>query len=245
MTALSAHQLEQYSKDGFLIVRGLFGTDDIASFRKECDRLWKEVDIEESSCRVQWRKGIDGRKIADRIDPILDISPIALATASDQRLIGPVEELLHGMQARIFKAKLISKWPQTCGYGMHQDFCYWQDYTTASPDCFVTALLALDYFDEVSGTVEFFPGQHHQRLPSARGNPKDADESRMDLSHGVLAQLDPGDMVFFHSLTPHRSGPNLSEFSRQSLFFSYITPEWADIAERYYATRPVDFMGAQ
>ncbi len=244
MTMLSAHQREQYVRDGFLIVRGSFGPNDVASLRKESGRLWESVVIEESSLRVQWRKRIDGRKTADRIDPILDISPIAVATARDKRLTRPVEDLLRCSQASVFKAKLISKWPQTCGYGMHQDFCYWQDYTTASPDCFVTVLLALDCFDPGSGTVEFFPGQHHHRLPAPPGNPKDADESRMDLSKGVLAQLDPGDIVFFHSLTPHRSGPNLSEFNRQALFFSYVTPECADITERYYTARPTDFMGA-
>jgi 2-aminoethylphosphonate dioxygenase len=245
MTVLSNQQIEKYIKEGFLILRGLFGVDDIAMLRNESERLWSSVDIEESSPRVQWRKRIDGGKTADRIDPVLDISPIISATAWEQRLIGPVGELLRCAQPQVFKAKLISKWPGTCGYTMHQDFCYWQDYTAASPDDFVTVLLALDYFDTFSGTVEYFPGQHHNRIPSPPGNPNDVDESKMDVSNGVLVQLDPGDIVFFHGLAPHRSGPNLSELNRQSLFLTYVTPEHADITARYYAGRPADFIGAQ
>jgi 2-aminoethylphosphonate dioxygenase len=245
MTTLSAQKIEQYSNEGFVVVRQMFEPEYVESLREESRRLWESIDIDESNPRLQWRWRIDGGKTTDRIDPILDISPAVLATSRGNRLMEPAGQLLHCEDPRVFKAKLISKWPQTLGYEMHQDYCYWQPYTKASADCFVTALLALDRFDEGSGAVEFFPRRHDQRVPPPRDNPNDADEREIDLATGVMVGLEPGDVVFFHGLVPHRSGPNKSEHNRESLFFTFVRPEHVDIIDRYYAGRPVDFVGTQ
>jgi ectoine hydroxylase-related dioxygenase (phytanoyl-CoA dioxygenase family) len=79
-------------------------------------------------------------------------------------------------------------------------------------------------------------------LPIASENTRDIDERRVDLSAVVRTALQPGDVVFFHPLTPHRSGPNRSESNRESLFFTYVQPGHADLMERYYSARPQDFM---
>jgi ectoine hydroxylase-related dioxygenase (phytanoyl-CoA dioxygenase family) len=242
MSSLSAIQVEQYAKEGFLVVTKVFEPDYVDRLRIECNRLWQSVDIDESNRRIQWRKKIDGGQTADRIDPVLDISPVLLAAALEDRVTNPVSQLLPGSESEVFKGKVISKWPQTTGYAMHQDYCYWCDYTEAGPDRFVTALVALDRFDADSGTIEFFPGLHHRRIPPPLNNPNDTDEGQMDLSTGVLAFLDPGDVVFFHGLTPHRSGANLSNHNRESLFFTYVTAEFGDTTDRYYSGRPADFM---
>ena len=238
-------QIEQYRREGFLVVRNLLEPDPLDELRVEYKRLWQSVDIDESNRRIQWRARLDGSKIADRIDPVLDISPVFLAVAQRKSIIEPVEQLLGCLETAVFKGKLISKWPQTAGYGMHQDYSYWCDFTEAAADCFVTVLLALDRCDADSGTVEFFPRLHHQRIPPPPDNLNDADETHIDLSTGTLTLLKPGDVVFFHSLTPHRSGPNLSQHSRRSLFLSFVTSEYSDSTQRYYSERPADFMGAK
>jgi len=245
MNRLSDKQIEKYRKEGFLVVPDLIGSGHLDTLRIECKRLWQSVEVDESNLRIQWRMQLDGSKTADRIDPVLDISPVLLALAQGKRIIEPVEQLLHCSNPAIFKGKLISKWSQTNGYAMHQDYSYWRDFPEAAADCFVTALLALDRFDTDSGTVEFFPRLHHRRIPPPSGNPNDTDENQIDLSTGTLAVLEPGDVVFFHSLTPHRSGPNLSKHNRESVFLTYVTPEQGDITKRYYSDRPADFMGAR
>ena len=244
MTMLSFGQLEQYREEGFLVVRDVIDAEYLDSLRAECQRLWRSEVIEESNRRIQWRRRVDGSKVADRIDPVLDISPPLLALAEEVRLVELVGQLLRRSGTRVFKGKLISKWPQTTGYGLHQDYSYWCDFTEAKPDCFVTALIALDRFDDASGTVEFFPGIHHRCLLPPVENSRDTEENKIDLSTGILAVMEPGDVVFFHSLTPHRSGHNLSQHKRESIFFTYVTPEYSDITDRYYSGRPADFLGA-
>jgi ectoine hydroxylase len=245
MNALSTEQLQGYEKDGFLVVQRVFNASFVKKLRNESTRLWDLQEIDESNLRIQWRKRVDGRKIADRIDPILDISPLFTTTAHDHRITKLAGQLLHCPQPEIFKAKLISKWPQTTGYAMHQDFSYWPGLGNAAPGDFITALLALDRSDSESGAVEIFPGLQHARLAPPANNPDDVDEQKIDLRTGVQAILQPGDMVFFHGMAPHRSGPNLSPHNRQSLFFTYITPGYDDLSRSYYTSRADDFMEPQ
>lgn len=242
MKTLSETEIHRYERDGFLIVREVVDASFLESLRRESERLWATEEIDEANRRIQWRLRVDGSRTADRIDPILDISPLFSAAVADRRIIGLVAALLHCREPEIFKAKLISKWPGTTGYAMHQDYCYWPGVESAQPGDFMTALLALDPSGGEAGAVELFPGRHHERIPPPPDNPLDSDEALIDLSTGVRAELEPGDMAFFHGMTPHRSGPNRSPHNRQSLFFTYVRPGHEDLTRRYYRERRSDFM---
>ncbi len=242
MRTLSSSQLERYWQQGFLLVGGLFGPRQIAEFREESDRLWRLMEGDPTHRRIQRRRRVEGGTVADRIDPVADISPVFRAAAGDSRIIAIVEQLLKRRTPELFKLKLISKWPQTCGYALHQDYSYWPGLGDASPDDFVTVLVALDRFEAGSGALELFPGLHHAKLPPPPGNPLDVDENSVVAETGFRPELNPGDAVFFHSMTPHRSGPNRSDHDRQSLFFTYMTPDHDDLGRKYYSERPDDFM---
>ncbi len=131
-----------------------------------------------------------------------------------------------------FKDKLIMKRPGTLGYGMHQDYPYWE-HLGAPADDYVTCFIALDPFDAASGSTEMFPGLHRRRLPAPPDDPFDCDERHMDLTKGYILDLAPGDVVMMHSLTPHRSAPNRSPLPRRVLIFSYTKARHAGIRARY------------
>jgi ectoine hydroxylase-related dioxygenase (phytanoyl-CoA dioxygenase family) len=242
MKPLSSDQVESYRQHGFLVVREVFGNSDLETFRLESDRLWKLMELDQSNRRIQWRNRVDGGRTADRLDPVLDISPAFEIAAREPLITTAVGQLLRHAVPEIFKSKLISKWPQTTGYALHQDYTYWPGLGNASPDDFVTALIALDRSDTRSGALVLFPGLHHCKLPPPPGNARDVDEKSVDPSKAVRPDLNPGDVVFFHSMTPHRSDPNFSPHNRQSLFFTYVAPGYDDLSRQYYAERPDDFM---
>ena len=242
MISLSSDQLASYQRDGFLVLRDVFDHFDLEKLCGESARIWELMALDQNNRRIQWRRRVDGGKTSDRIDPVLDISPLFEELANDPGITSAAAQLLQCRQPEIFKSKLISKWPLTTGYATHQDYTYWPGLGAASPHDFVTALLALDRFESESGALELFPGLHHARLAPSPDNPNDVDEREIDLSTVVLANLNPGDVVFFHAMTPHRSGPNLSQHNRQSLFFTYVKPGHNDLSRHYYAQRPDDFM---
>ena len=141
-----------------------------------------------------------------------------------------------------FKAKLISKWPGTGGYGLHQDYPYWTGVEHVPPDAFVTAMVALDDFTPHAGAVEWFPGLHRSVLPGHPENPLDVDPRSIANAPSEMLEGHGGDVIWFHALLPHRSEPNRTQHNRQALFLTYITAEKADLSQVYYRKRPVDFM---
>ena len=225
-------QQDGYRRNGYLVVERVFGAAEIDSWNTECDRLWASVHDDR---RVQRRGVLAGGEIADRIDPVLDISPRLHALAHGSPLVDLASSVL-GDAVTVFKAKLIAKRPGTLGYAMHQDHPYWE-FLGAPADAYLTVLVALDAFDAANGATEVFPGLHYARVPAPADQPLDADESRMDASAGVLIELQPGDIALFHSMVPHRSAPNRSTQSRRGLFVTYLASRHRGLAERYHRER--------
>jgi ectoine hydroxylase-related dioxygenase (phytanoyl-CoA dioxygenase family) len=201
----------------------------------ESDRLWASVPTHRGSPRVLWRGRVDGGEIADRIDPVLDISPVFEALARDTRLVAAASRLLDGT-AIPFRSKLIAKRPGTLGYSLHQDYPYWEHLGLPADD-YVNALVPFDLFDQASGTLEVFPELHRERLPGPAGAPLDTDESVVDGRRSVLLVLAPGDLALSHSLQPHRSAPNRGASSRGGLFLTYVPSRCPGLQERYERER--------
>lgn len=232
---LEPPEVEAYWRDGHVIVKGLFDPQESRAWREESDRLWASLPAEGGNARVLWRGRLDGGEIADRIDPVLDISPVFEALARDTRLVGTASQLLDGT-AVPFRSKLIAKRPGTAGYGLHQDYPYWEALGLPA-DNYVNATIAFDRFDGPSGTLEVFPGLHRERVPPPPGAPLDADEAFVEGRPSLLLILEPGDVVLFHSLIPHRSGPNRGSNSRRGLFLTYVPERYPGLLERYERER--------
>jgi len=238
---MNSTQVEAYITQGFTVLRGVLGSEETTRLRQECRRLWEAVKDDVAGSRLQFRDRVNGGRAADRIDPILDISPVMQDLVRDRRIVNLVEQVLGG-RAEIFKDKLISKWPGMNGYKTHQDYAYWSFVGDVPPDHLVSALLPLDQFNSTSGAVEFFPRLHGRLLDPSPEHPLDVDETKIDLTTGLILDLEPGDVALFHSLTPHRSSVNLSEHNREALYFTFVRSGHGDLYERYYSDRAPDWL---
>jgi hypothetical protein len=234
--SLSGAHIDSYGRDGFVRIRNVFGVEDVGRWRAECDRLWASLDAGRADPRVQWRGHQKQGRIADRLDPVIDISPEFARLARDPRLTGAAAAVA-GSDVVILKGKLIMKRSGTLGYGLHQDYPYW-NFLGVPADHMVVVLIPLDVSNIESGAIEFFPGRHRERISSLEDSPLDTDPSKIDLSTGTILQLEPGDIALFHALTPHRSGPNTSDHGRRALYFTYVQGQYGNIYERYYSERP-------
>ena len=143
---LARADVDTYRRDGHVVVHEMFGAAEV--------RAWTD----------EWRQLAGGGGIADRLDPILDVSPLFEGLAGDPRLVAAVGSLLDG-SAIPFKAKIIMKQPGTAGYGLHQDYPYWE-WLGLGADEYVNATIAFDPFDASNGSLEIFSGLQHERLPA-------------------------------------------------------------------------------
>jgi ectoine hydroxylase-related dioxygenase (phytanoyl-CoA dioxygenase family) len=223
----------EYWEKGYVVRHGLFSAEEAAAWRRECDRLVEATDlVNPHNIRTRFRTLTSGSRDLDRIDPVLDVSPLFTSLAHDERILTLVRAALGG-PALPFKGKAMVKTPAITGYKTHQDFTYWQTLDVPA-DSLLSVLLAVDGAQAESGALELFPAQHRGLLTPA-GLITDPDESRMDLSRGELVESAPGDVVVFHSLTPHRSRDNTEPRTRFQLYLSYALARHGELTERYYA----------
>jgi ectoine hydroxylase-related dioxygenase (phytanoyl-CoA dioxygenase family) len=218
--------VDEYRETGFLTLNSICSLKEIRSWQEECRRLWETVEVSEDNPRILWRDRINGGRVADRIDPVLDISPLFERLTADSRFVRAAADVLNG-DPGVFKSTLISKWPGTTGYNLHQDYPNWSSVDGAPSDHFVNVLIPIDPIGAGSGATEVFPRYHHvviEDLPD-----ETIDETAIDLGHGVTLSLAPGDVALIHPLTPHRSGPNVSTNNRESLLVTYVRAGHGDL----------------
>ena len=224
---------EAYRAAGYAAAGRVFADAEVDALQRECDRLWTlRTRLDPRDPRFQYRAGLDGSLRLDRFDPVADLSPLFAGLARDRRVVALAEAAL-GAPAGLLKDKLILKAPGTLGYGLHQDFPYW-DWAGIAADELVTISIAIDPADEENGGLEVFPRLHRQRLPPAADDPRDADPAAVDRAEAVLPHLAAGDVFAFHSLTPHRSAPNRSRIARRVLDLTFATARHADARARFY-----------
>ncbi len=231
---------DQYWRQGFVVIRGLFTPQDMDVAGAEFDRLFNDPNIlREDSLRSASRRSLLTNKVLDRLDPIIDLSPTLRRLTVDPRLLAAVENVL-GEAALLFKDKAIMKPPGAYGYGVHQDYTNWQE-LPVPPQFLLSALVAIDGANAANGALEVYPGLHEKHLrppekPSDIFNPSAglvAPELLADIEP-VMTELDPGDVVLFSSLAPHFSGPNQSDRKRRTLFLSYAAARFGDVYDIYY-----------
>jgi phytanoyl-CoA hydroxylase len=106
--------------------------------------------------------------------------------------------------------------------GWHQDIRYW---SYERPEL-ISAWLALGSESPENGGLWLVPGSHRIALDSERFDHAqffrtDLPENSALIGTKIAAQLNPGDVLFFHCLTLHAAGRNQTDETKYSLVFTY------------------------
>lgn len=215
--SLTASQRAQYRDEGYLILPGLFSPREVEAWCAERDRLMALELVNPLNLRSDFRD-IGGTKVLERLDPVIDVSPLFDKLAHDPRLTIPLAEVL-GELPRLFKDKIVFKLPRADGYPMHQDAAWWQGFPVGD---ILSVAVAIDQANADSGAMQFFPGYHKLLSePGAIRHMTPEETAQVDLTRRVDIELKSGDIVFLSTYIPHRSGLNRSAQSRSTLFFTY------------------------
>jgi ectoine hydroxylase-related dioxygenase (phytanoyl-CoA dioxygenase family) len=216
---LSEQQLKQFETDGYVIVRGLFDADETSILRETAKH---DQALEQNTRGL--RDGEGGvQKISLWNQAGDDVYGLV---ARSHRVVDAMEQLLGG-EVYFYHSKMSIKEPFTGGaWAWHQDYGYWYDNGCLFPDL-ASCFIAVDANTKGNGCMQVLKGSH--RLGRVEhgsfGDQTGADPERVTEAMKVLdlvyVEMEPGDALFFHSNTLHRSDQNKSPNPRWSFICCY------------------------
>lgn len=227
--------VEQFHRDGFLVVEGVLSADEVAALQHDFDQ-W----VEQSRRHAEgWGETLDGRARFDlegdhradhpslrRVSSPTEISPSYLQVAMQSRMAQISAQLIGGAGTRFHHSKINSKLPHTATQvKWHQDF----PFTPHSNDDLVTALLMISEVTPENGPLNVIPGSHKGPLWShwhdQRFTGAVADQVVAEQCQAPVACYGPaGSVCFMHTRLLHASSPNETELPR-TLFISVYAAE--------------------
>jgi Phytanoyl-CoA dioxygenase (PhyH) len=150
---------------------------------------------------------------------------------------GPLVEVagaLLGEPAVLYKEKVNYKLAGGAGFSPHQD-------APAYPliRVHVSAMVAVDDADDSNGGLEVVSGRFDELLPlDERGC---IEATIADSLEWTSLPVRAGQTLWFHSWTPHRSGPNRSGRPRRALYPTYNAASEGDLRSAYYDAKRAAF----
>lgn len=172
-----------------------------------------------------------GRRIISRVENFYPYHAHFSELFDSADLRGRCGELF-GEDAVLFKDKINYKMPGANGFTPHQDVqAGWDDYASI----YITALVTIDPATIENGCLELAPGFHDKGMIGELWKPL-SDDNVQGMTFEPYP-TEPGDVVFFDSFAPHRSGPNLTDKSRRVLYVTYNKASEGDHRARYYADK--------
>ena len=134
---------------------------------------------------------------------------------------------LMGEQASLYKEKINYKLVGGAGFSPHQDAPAYPFVETS-----ISCMIAVDASTTENGCLSVVDGQHHALLPvNDRGCIIDEWVQDHEWHH---VEMEPGDVLFFHSHTPHRSGPNTSQRDRRAIYPTFNAASQGNLRNAYY-----------
>lgn len=219
MTTLDRDEWSRYDRDGFHLAKQLFDREEIDLLQRSAkedkaldDHAFGRADGEGGTVRLSlWNQPGQG---------------IYGAFARSERLVGIAEQLLRD-EPYHYHSKMIMKDARVGGaWAWHQDYGYWYGNGVLTPNL-VSAFIAVDPATKANGCLQVIRGSHHcgRIHHQLTGDQAGADPERvaaiLNRFELLYIEMDPGDVLFFHSNLLHRSDQNRSDQPRWSMICCY------------------------
>jgi len=219
---LTDEQLEQFNRDGFLLLR------DFAS-KDECEAILK-VALEELQAKREpiesegeYLKDSSRQGTVRRLRQVYQRSPIFSQWMQNQKIRPILRQILGEtpVLALAHHNSIMTKMPhessQTC---WHQDIRYWH----FSDDNLVSVWLALGDEYAQNGVLEFIPASHTVTLAKECFDEKlyflDNPTNKALIDTKISYDLHQSDVVLFHAKTLHRANANQTDKPKISFVYT-------------------------
>lgn len=212
---LETDQVEQFRRDGYLVVDDVFDPAELGSFGAA-------VDAAVHSRTVQDQRPLEEKTLYEQ--SFIQCMNLWEDTTDVRRLT--FDPRLGEMAARLLEASAVRIWHDQALYkeaggretDPHQDRPFWP----IDPADQVTAWIPFDGSRRGQGAMAYVPGSHRLGLERFVDISHVLQEPYAILDDPKIAQIeprwvevDPGAVVFHHSLTVHLAEPNTSDETRR------------------------------
>jgi phytanoyl-CoA hydroxylase len=231
LNGFSSAELDQFARDGFAIARGLVPRTACEDMKAVALRhLAGEIQPLEYEAQVRYPgapASLDapGGRTVRRLLQACARDALYRQWATSTEMADRLRQLL-GPQLELSQAHhncVMTKNPAfSSATGWHQDIRYW---SFEKPEL-VSAWLALGPEHEENGCLWLVPGSHRVEF---RRDQYDEDlffrtdlaENRKILQAKIAAELDEGDVLFFHCRVLHAAGQNRTALTKFAAVFTY------------------------
>lgn len=233
---LSTEQLQDFDRDGYLLLRNRFKSKDIEQIVSWVNEVQSYPEIPGKYMMYFEKSLLDGgKRILQRMENVYEYHQGFKDLFDSDPVKGVISDLFQE-PAILFKDKINFKLPGGGGFDWHQDQqAGWWVYAKI----FITALICIDRVTPDNGPLEISAGHHKRGLIGKEWEPLNDDNMKEMRFESMM--LNPGDMVFFDSFVPHGSGPNMTDQSRRVLYITYNKLSEGDHRKQYYSDKRKSF----
>jgi len=213
---LTVEQAEQFDQLGYVVLEDIFSEEELAPVVEAIDRLESETDKTLSD-------HVDGRLgIAEKGAITFTSHPVQLDAAARRfamrRVFADLCHDLVGPDARLYHDQAVYKKPEKPRrFPWHQD----NGYEFIEPQQYLTCWVALTDATVDNGCPQVVPGLHLLGTLAHRYVEPLGWEIFQDHPDAVAAPVGKGGIVVFSSLTPHLTGPNLTDDVRKAYILQF------------------------
>lgn len=210
----TAAQCDAFDRDGFVLLAGLLDPAEVAEVRELIDGL-----EEQKNAWLRERAGGPDISAADAITftELIVGKHDVLKRFATQEVFGRLAADFVGPDVRIYWDQAVYKRPEPVReFPWHQD----TGYTFTLPQHYLTCWIPLVDATVENGCPWILPGMHvhgtfKHRWMEWGWQCTDDDEGMVPVEAKV------GDVICFSSLTPHRTGPNVTDEIRKAYILQY------------------------
>jgi hypothetical protein len=229
MPTLQADQVDQFHRDGFLIMRGLFSPREMRGLQAAADRVVAGA-VSGQGDGHRYLPGPDGTPTYWRTDNVLwDSDPAFAAATVNPDLLEAVGQCLGMPFFVMANEALVVKLPGNgAAVPFHQDPPYAATHGEPDPGAYpipaFTADIYLDAATRDNGCVWVIPGRHREGRVDLGGR---SEEELLALAQPC--EMQPGDVMFHCLGTPHGSPVNASDQLRRTYYLAFLAEQpWRD-----------------
>ena len=236
---ISEQQICQFKTDGYLVLSSVFDPAEVKAMREEANFILEL--IANSSLYHQRKSGrldilqTHAGQIVRKIQPINDLSLCLSNLSTEQRLLGPLAQLMAD-QPILMEEKLNYKEPLPIPvdiesaemedrFPIHNDWAYYQ--AQNYPQEIISSVVSIDECASDSGPICVWPRSHQKHLEhQSTSLGLQVKDGLIDFNAGQEILCEAGSVMFFHSVLIHNSRPNTSGRPRRLMIYSHYPAQF-------------------